>query len=250
MVEYYPEAPQPPQAEEVDAPMPHFDPDELEEIEDVSEAEKRGDPLRFSKIKRLVDGVEHIGIVEDIEKGTTTGDRLYRIKYSDGDFEHLTALQVVELKYQEEGTAPSGMENDDLPDNRVRQIADDEESLVCAPTFNMLKRPASITGNSEAPKVLKRPAVMPTAGGNAVEVVQAQRHGCVGRPNTSGEDPNSRRMIYSRTYHRFIDAYKKEHRGDYDHDVAKDLARKEACRVVDSLVAKRPAAHMSPGRPR
>jgi len=159
-----------------------------------------------------------------------------------------------------------------------------DEPLICEPTFNMLKRPASRTlcrqnhcgnctpaqllrrlcntpsawhpphdshpRNKEAPRVLRKQSERPTAGGSAVEVMHEHRRkgGRRGRPNLSGSDPNSRRNVYSRTYHSFLFVYKREHRDDYDHIVAKELARKEASRVVGPNVAKRPAADMSTPR--
>ena len=35
-------------------------------------------------------------MIEDIEQGRESGERYYRIKYSDGGLQHLTAIQVTE----------------------------------------------------------------------------------------------------------------------------------------------------------
>merc|ERR1719335_1270853 len=68
--------------------------EEEEEIEDLPENLKKKDDLFGAKISRTVDGVVFQGEVEEIEVGKTSGERLYRIKYTDGDLEHLTADQV------------------------------------------------------------------------------------------------------------------------------------------------------------
>ena len=70
------------------------DRDPEEEIIDLPEAEKKADALRGAFIKRVLDGVAHYGVVQDIEQGKETGTRLYLVKYTDGDVEHLTADQV------------------------------------------------------------------------------------------------------------------------------------------------------------
>ena len=68
---------------------------ELEE-EDVAlpEAEKDADVLRRASIERVLKGCVYHGTVEDIEQGKDSGERLYLIRYTDGDTEHLTADQV------------------------------------------------------------------------------------------------------------------------------------------------------------
>merc|ERR1719191_2031666 len=70
--------------------------EEEEEIEDLPEAEKSKDPLRLAEVTRSFNGQNFVGRVDDIEVGKVTRERLYRIKYEDGDLEHLTAEQVRE----------------------------------------------------------------------------------------------------------------------------------------------------------
>lgn len=65
-----------------------------EELMDIPEPEKATDPLRHAKITRTIDNIVFTGYVEDIEVGKNTGDRLYRIRYNDGDLEHYTEEQV------------------------------------------------------------------------------------------------------------------------------------------------------------
>ena len=45
-------------------------------------------------MQRLLKGVVYYGIVVDIEQGKKSGERLYLVKYTDGDTEHLTADQM------------------------------------------------------------------------------------------------------------------------------------------------------------
>ena len=67
-----------------------------EELEDLPEADKEADPMRKAMICRVIDGKECAGQVEDIQVGKISQERLYLIKYSDGDIEHFTADQVWE----------------------------------------------------------------------------------------------------------------------------------------------------------
>ena len=81
----------------VGIPDDYFAPEEeAEELEDVPAEEKQGDPWMGAKLRRTVDGTELDAVVDDIERGKVTGERLYRIRYADGDAEHLTALQCRE----------------------------------------------------------------------------------------------------------------------------------------------------------
>lgn len=73
--------------------------EEEEELEDIPDMEKKADPLMYACIRRKVDGIEFEGQVEDIEVGKVSRERLYRIKYSDGDLEHLTDDMVRSMQY-------------------------------------------------------------------------------------------------------------------------------------------------------
>ena len=59
-----------------------------------SKAEKESDVLRGAYIKRVTEGVAYYGVVQDIEQGKRSGERLYLVKYTDGDVEHPSADQV------------------------------------------------------------------------------------------------------------------------------------------------------------
>eukprot|EP00450_Noctiluca_scintillans_P007899 CAMPEP_0194484092 /NCGR_PEP_ID=MMETSP0253-20130528/5518_1 /TAXON_ID=2966 /ORGANISM="Noctiluca scintillans" /LENGTH=72 /DNA_ID=CAMNT_0039323843 /DNA_START=21 /DNA_END=236 /DNA_ORIENTATION=+ len=56
-----------------------------EDLVDLPEEAKAADPLRRATIKRMLDGVAYHGEVEEIEEGKVSHDRLYRVKYTDGD---------------------------------------------------------------------------------------------------------------------------------------------------------------------
>lgn len=75
------------------------DVDVVEELLDDLPAElKAADPLMGMKIRRLIDDQYFTGVVENSEKGQVSGERLYKVRYSDGDLEHLTAKQVMEIQ--------------------------------------------------------------------------------------------------------------------------------------------------------
>ena len=65
-----------------------------EEVIPLPEADKDSDVLRRASVERVMnDGVYH-GTVEDSEQGKDSGERLYFVRYTDGDIEHSTADQV------------------------------------------------------------------------------------------------------------------------------------------------------------
>eukprot|EP00927_Polykrikos_kofoidii_P054517 TRINITY_DN48929_c0_g1_i1.p1 TRINITY_DN48929_c0_g1~~TRINITY_DN48929_c0_g1_i1.p1 ORF type:complete len:214 (-),score=41.34 TRINITY_DN48929_c0_g1_i1:78-668(-) len=82
----------------VDNVVESMDLPEDEEIEDLPMAEMEADPLRNAKIQREVNGSFFDGVVETIEVGKQTNERLYRIAYADGDCEHLTREQVLQCQ--------------------------------------------------------------------------------------------------------------------------------------------------------
>merc|ERR1719277_397507 len=60
---------------------------------------KMADPLMGMKVKK--NGFR--GEVEEIERGSISKERLYRVRYEDNDLEHFTREQV--LQYRENGPA-------------------------------------------------------------------------------------------------------------------------------------------------
>ena len=71
--------------------------DEEEELQAVPEAEKQLDPLYRAQIKRCIAGQMFAGEVEDVKIGMRSAERLYRVKYEDGDLEDMTADEVEEF---------------------------------------------------------------------------------------------------------------------------------------------------------
>eukprot|EP00931_Biecheleriopsis_adriatica_P104356 TRINITY_DN79038_c0_g1_i1.p1 TRINITY_DN79038_c0_g1~~TRINITY_DN79038_c0_g1_i1.p1 ORF type:complete len:360 (-),score=50.92 TRINITY_DN79038_c0_g1_i1:602-1681(-) len=65
-----------------------------EELEELPEAEKLEDPLLNAHIRKVIGNVAFNGYIEDIEVGRVTRERLYRVRYDDGDLEHMTPDQV------------------------------------------------------------------------------------------------------------------------------------------------------------
>eukprot|EP00927_Polykrikos_kofoidii_P086498 TRINITY_DN9713_c0_g1_i1.p1 TRINITY_DN9713_c0_g1~~TRINITY_DN9713_c0_g1_i1.p1 ORF type:complete len:238 (-),score=53.68 TRINITY_DN9713_c0_g1_i1:398-1111(-) len=73
--------------------------DEVEEdVVPLSEEKKRADSLFRVPVRRDVDGVFHGGVVESIEIGQLSQERLYVVRYGNGDIEHMTREQVVDIK--------------------------------------------------------------------------------------------------------------------------------------------------------
>lgn len=70
---------------------------EEEALEEVPENEKRFDPLWGTRVLKG----PFRGKVEDIERGAATKERLYRIRYEDGDTQHMTAEQVTQYEDRE-----------------------------------------------------------------------------------------------------------------------------------------------------
>ena len=67
--------------------------DEEEDLEELPLESKNRDP--WYKVKIQKEGFN--GVIYDIERGRTTKEILYLIRYEDGDQEHLTADQVQEF---------------------------------------------------------------------------------------------------------------------------------------------------------
>ena len=62
----------------------------------LKEAEQEADSLFHAKIRRSVGGMMLRGYVEDTDVGQRTGERLYRVRYEDGDLEHMTDVQMLQ----------------------------------------------------------------------------------------------------------------------------------------------------------
>eukprot|EP00930_Biecheleria_cincta_P076338 TRINITY_DN63548_c0_g1_i1.p1 TRINITY_DN63548_c0_g1~~TRINITY_DN63548_c0_g1_i1.p1 ORF type:complete len:168 (-),score=69.54 TRINITY_DN63548_c0_g1_i1:276-779(-) len=141
-----------------------------EELEDIPDNDKEADALFRAKIRREVQGKMFFGQVEDIEQGKITRDRLYRIKYEDGDLEHLTGDQVREMMV-------SDGKDDDAEDGDEQQEVSKKPAArgkIVAETKASAKGKAKAKAESKAkakakatPKAKGKPA--PKAKAKAVE---------------------------------------------------------------------------------
>ena len=85
--------------EKAEAPGVEQSSDEDEELEEVPDKEQALDPLFRTCIRRRIGGQWYRGVVVGMETELRTMERLYRIKYEDGDLEHMTKAEVNEFAY-------------------------------------------------------------------------------------------------------------------------------------------------------
>jgi len=141
-----------------------------EDLVDLPEEAKAADPLRRATIKRMLDGVAYHGEVEEIEEGKVSHDRLYRVKYTDGDIEHFTADQVKEMSCPLEDfvLAKQVQAPREHPARNVGAPKDDRnaEHTANAVKRDIAKSPAAVKGVPKAAvKAKAKPA--PKAAGTA-----------------------------------------------------------------------------------
>ena len=86
--------------------------------------------MRTACIIRVLDGVVYYGVVQDIEQGKKSGERLYFVKYTDGDIEHLRAEQVRELSCAQAHAAGGDAEAAHAAEGRGR---DPDEEIIDLP---------------------------------------------------------------------------------------------------------------------
>ena len=68
------------------------------ELEELSSPLKYSDPLWNASVRNVIDGIPHFGNVESIDVDKQTGERLYCIRYNDGDLQHLDEYQMQTCK--------------------------------------------------------------------------------------------------------------------------------------------------------
>jgi hypothetical protein len=156
--------------------------EEEEELEDLPAPEKQADPYFQQKIKRVVDGVTFTGQVEDIEVGKVSRERLYRIRYEDGDLEHLTEKDVKEGRQAEQASpegevsqspakgkrgkakpAPEPAEEEDEEDEDEEDEEDEDEEEEEEEEDGAQKKPAAADRGGKVTKdIQKRPAAAAT----------------------------------------------------------------------------------------
>eukprot|EP00450_Noctiluca_scintillans_P002511 CAMPEP_0194484386 /NCGR_PEP_ID=MMETSP0253-20130528/5716_1 /TAXON_ID=2966 /ORGANISM="Noctiluca scintillans" /LENGTH=150 /DNA_ID=CAMNT_0039324179 /DNA_START=75 /DNA_END=527 /DNA_ORIENTATION=- len=135
---------------------------EEEEIIDVPDAEKETDVLRSASIKRVLEGTTFYGTVQDIQQGKDSGDRLYLVKYTDGDLEHLTVDQVRELSCTSEEVLLATQVSVPRQEEAASEEDEKEKKSTDAVKKDIVKKPASAA--KATPKaagkavVVKKPA--------------------------------------------------------------------------------------------
>merc|ERR1719281_1259326 len=115
-------------------PMPMEEDDE--ELEEVPAQEKAQDPFRNAKIIRKFGNQMIPGRVEEIEQGKVSKERLYRIRYADGDVEHYTAAMIREFR--------------DTEDDAVKKRPAAAMAAVETTPEPVAKRPAAAPAEEEA----------------------------------------------------------------------------------------------------
>jgi len=143
---------------------------EEEEIIDLPEAEKETDELRRASIKRVLEGVAYYGTVQDIEQGKDSGERLYLVKYTDGDFEHLTADEVRDSLCDSEdfvlASQPLAISGSPVRDGTVSTI--EEEVPIVDETVTQEMHVAEVLRTD----IVKKPAIHAQATPTAMKVAQ------------------------------------------------------------------------------
>ena len=142
------------------------EPELEEEVVALPDAEKDADVLRRASIERVLKGCVYHGTVEDIEQGKDSGERLYLIRYTDGDTEHLTADQVRQWSRTADGDALATQEPVPVaPPARNERVAKTAEGINVAPCWHgdacpWHKRSMCFFGHSSAPPVREQTVEM------------------------------------------------------------------------------------------
>ena len=66
-----------------------------EDIESLPEEEKTRDVLLYGRISKRMLGEVYTGLIVDVSVGTKTRERLYLVRYLDGDLEHMTESEAM-----------------------------------------------------------------------------------------------------------------------------------------------------------
>jgi hypothetical protein len=155
-----------------------------EYVDELPEAEKAEDPLRNARIKRPLDGHEGaevfcVGRVERIEVGSESGERLYRIRYEDGEVEHLGEYEVI--LYQEEGPSDPVVDADPIVQEKSTSPTLQEVYATWLPKAGAPATNQSSAGNTVA-----------TLAQDAMVVVAANGVGMLVPPMTKGRKKKRR----------------------------------------------------------
>ncbi|CAE7641335.1 unnamed protein product, partial [Symbiodinium sp. CCMP2456] len=115
---------------------------EEEPIDSLPAHEKETDPLMGVAIEKKINGEVFRGKVEDIEVGQVSRDRLYRIRYTDGDLEHMEQHEVRSLLLLHAGSVtalagardqaaePQAALHEEKEKQSTEEVADDSADAV------------------------------------------------------------------------------------------------------------------------
>ena len=67
---------------------------EDETVDWLPDKEQKIDPLVGARVRTFVHHVAYFDAVEAVDIGSVSKERLYKIRYEDGDLEHVTAAQI------------------------------------------------------------------------------------------------------------------------------------------------------------
>lgn len=152
-----------------------------EDVEILPDKEKWSDALLNASIRMCVDGEVFDGTVLDICVGAITKERLYLVRYTDGDFQHLERKEVLEclmpsandvLKASDEDTATSCFYvNDTREQTDGLRCVTPEKAMQFSlekTTKDSSREPAALSTDAR-PKntikdIAKKPSVAPSGG--------------------------------------------------------------------------------------
>jgi len=132
-----------------------------EELEDLPDTEKFSDPLMNCPIRRKLFDAVYTGRVEDIEVGSVSRERLYRVRYCDDDIEHFTASMVEEYRDHDAHAAQLVSSGLKKPAAATKPGA---AMMQGSPSSSAAKRTAD--RELDAPGAAKRPAAASAARGS------------------------------------------------------------------------------------
>jgi len=131
----------------------------LEEVEIIPQSEKDADPMWGLRLKCEVGGTVFDAYVVDIEVTKVSRERLYLVKYVDGDVEHLTASEV--RACADAGEAERAAHRASLRSATAKSTSarpSQGRTKHAAPTKRPAMAKAAPTGPRGDAKILKKPA--------------------------------------------------------------------------------------------
>ena len=95
-LKFWPERPERERDHPTDVIMEREEEAHEEAIEALPDDEKAKDVLLYGRITKRMDGKAFSGTIVDVAMGMNTRERLYLIRYFDGDMEHMTESEAME----------------------------------------------------------------------------------------------------------------------------------------------------------